>query len=96
MTKDIRLFEKQGDGKLLEVDASARGERRASRVALEIDVLWTAAEEEARDAEIAEAKRLASEQKAALKTAQAKLQPFLDATGLTADDLRAALGPLPT
>lgn len=61
MAGRIRLFEKDTHGLLHEVPPAAadaaRAGRRCSHVVLGVDVLWTAEEEAARDAEEAEARR---------------------------------------
>lgn len=80
MTKDIPLFEKQPDGRLCEVDRDVQGARRISRVALQIDVLWTAEEEAERDAEEAAAQAEAEERAKAAADApdpKEKLRQFL-------------------
>jgi len=55
MVGQVRLFEKNADGCLYEVPQSdaekMRSGRSVSRVMTEIDVLWTAEEEAAREAE---------------------------------------------
>lgn len=95
MTGTIRLFEKTTDGLLVEVAPEQAIHRRAtgtiSRVSLEIDVLWTAEEEAARNAEeqaVQEAERSKDAERRARRAAVlAKLQ----ALGLTADELKDAL-----
>lgn len=80
MTKDIRLFEKQPDGRLCEVDRDVQGARRVSRVALQIDVMWTAEEEAERDAEEkaeAEAREKAAAEDANAADPKEKLRQFL-------------------
>lgn len=97
MTKEIRLFERLADGKFSEVDRAIQGTRRASRVSLEIDLLWTAEEEAARAEEEAAAaqEKLAREQlKATIEATRDEALNKLAALGLTVDDLKA-IGAVP-
>ncbi len=95
MAGTIRLFEKIG-GLLVEVAPekaeAAREGRSVSRMVAEIDVLWTAEEEAAREAEAvvaaAEAGRRAEEEAANAKRRAAALAK-LEKLGLTREDLDA-------
>ena len=71
MAGNIRLFEKAADGKLVEVEdtPALRGSRRVSRMAAEIDVLFTADEEAQRDAE---ERRFVMDSEAAIKQQAAR------------------------
>ena len=88
MAAPIRLFEKTPAGLLVEVDPAeadaARAGRRISAMHLPIEVLWTAEEEAARDAEetaaVADAKarqdaaaKAEADRQAAIETAHAEL-----------------------
>lgn len=103
MAGNIRLFEKDANGLLTEVPASEadvrRGGRRWSHVVIPIDVLWTEEEAAAHDAEetarreAEEAKRQAGAAAEAEKAERAKAaRGKLDALGISADDLKDALG----
>ena len=78
MAGKIRLFEKTATGLLCEIDpqlaADARHGRRVSRVSLEVDVIWTLAEEAERDADEA-----AAEAQKAMKPAARDLLAEIDA-----------------
>lgn len=94
MAGHIRLFEKAGDGLLVEVHpdkaADARAERRCSRVAVEVDILWTPEEEIALSDEEAEANRLREIQAKADLELAAHRQAVLDRfakLGFTKEDL---------
>jgi hypothetical protein len=102
MSGQIRLFDKI-DGLLVEVSAAEvdamRAGRRFSTVSLVIDVLWTAGEEDARDAEEAAdaAQRIAyAEAEAARLEALGKhrkqIEKKLEKFGLTLGDLDALKG----
>lgn len=100
MAGDIRLFEKNASGLLVQVapdqaDAIRSG-RRVSRMAMEIDVLWTAEEEAAHDVEEAaeaEARRQAAErterEQVEAEQRRSAAEAKLAALGLTADDIAA-------
>jgi hypothetical protein len=99
----IRLFEKDANGLLHEVDPSEAEARRmdgtTSRVSLQVDVLWTAEELEQRDQQAAaalaarqqatEARQQAEAEKAA---ARQKAEAKLAALGLTPDEVAALRG----
>jgi hypothetical protein len=98
MAGQIRLFEKIDD-LLVEVspDAAddAREGRRFSSVSIVIDVLWTADEEAARDAEEAAAAEDAQQRLRGLEMAQERQERArarLQARGISADDLKDAIG----
>lgn len=99
MAGKIRLFEKTDAGLLIEVDPAEADKRRegcrVSHVDLSIEVLWTAEEEAARDAEeaakIEEDRRLATViagKAEARVVAVAKLEQL----GVSEAELRAILG----
>lgn len=102
MAGKIRLFEKTTDGLLVEVhpdEADARREGRSvSHMSVVIDVLWTPAEEAAREAEEAEeAERREDERSRAAEMAadkrahrEAALQK-LRGLGLSDDEIGALL-----
>lgn len=103
MTGSVPLFEKDAHGLLHQVSPEmadeARQGRRCSQVCLAIDVLWTQQEEAARNAEEAEAARLAAEQAAAqAQLADVKankvrqVETKLSKLGLTVEDLRNLMG----
>lgn len=90
-----RIFDKTPDGLLIETSEDARKGRRFSTVNTAIDILWTAEEEAARDAEekAAEEARAAdveiARQKAAARdVALSKLQQL----GISQEDLAALMG----
>jgi hypothetical protein len=94
----MRVFEKAADGLLIEVAPSAADERRegrrVSRLSLEIDVLWTADEEAARDAEeAAEVTKRSRHAEAAAAAEKRRIAAIakLEALGISADELRDAL-----
>lgn len=95
MSGKIRLFAKGENGLLSEIQQAdgdaARIGRRISRVSLAIDVLWTAEEEAARDAEeaaqAAERNRRQSENNTKREQALSKLSGL----GLTPEDIKNAL-----
>lgn len=99
MAGQIRLFEKNADGSLVEVPAkdaeAARVARRFSHTNLAADILFTAEEEAARDAEEAAivAAQNATEQEQADVAAnkQAAIQK-LGKLGLTSDEIAAIAG----
>jgi aminopeptidase N len=98
MAGQIRLFEKVG-GLLVEVspDAAddAREGRRFSSVSIVIDVLWTADEEAARDAEEAAAAEDVQQRLRGIEMAQERQERArarLQARGISADDLKDAIG----
>jgi hypothetical protein len=98
MAGQIRLFEKIDD-LLVEVspDAAddAREGRRFSSVSIVIDVLWTADEEAARDAEESAADEAEQERLRGVAVAErrkADAQARLRARGIDADDLKDAVG----
>lgn len=86
-----KLFEKTPGGLLVEVGQAARATRRFSTVVITIDILFTAEEEAARDAEEDQAAittdRVRQDVGQRLQAAQAKL----DKLGLTRHDLRTLL-----
>lgn len=99
----VRLFEKQANGLLLEVspeEADARrAGRRCSRTWLECDILFSVAEEAARDAEeaafraAAEISRGALEEEAkAIGRVREQALKKLEKLGLSAEDIKAIMG----
>lgn len=77
---------------LIEVDPSMRDTRRASRVNLDVDVLWTAEEEAERNAEEEASSRAAEEQLLREQDAEAVAREKIERLGITQADLRALLG----
>lgn len=95
----VRLFEKTPEGLLHEVPPAEAEARRASgtvsHVALAIDVLWTDAEIAERQAMEEEARR--ADEAAAVEREADRLRKIaalakLEALGITAEDLKDALG----
>ena len=93
-----KLFEKGADGLLVEVPENSRGDRRITTTSLIADILFTAEEEAAREAEeqvalakiaqVQEAKLKATEEKTAKVT---ELSEKLSGLGITVEDLRIIL-----
>lgn len=99
MVEQIRLFEKNDAGLLVEVDpenaASARAERRCSRVVMTMDLLWTATEEAERDEESIKSAQDASSRDAADQeraTNRGNALQKLRALGLTDAEVVALVG----
>ena len=103
MAGQIRLFEKDADGRLHEVAPgnaeNLRQGRRVSHTNISIDVLWTAEEEAARAAEetesasrakaAEEAQAKAAAHQAAIRViAETKLKQF----GMTPEEMQALIG----
>lgn len=102
MAGQIKLFEKTENGLLVEVPpakaAMRRDGRRVSSVSFVAEVLWTAEEEAARDAEELAAQQAAHEQaqqrEVSAKEQAARMAALREKLGLTdqeLSDLRAAL-----
>ena len=98
MAGQIRLFEKTDTGLLVEVDPTSadkrRDGRRVSRAELSVDVLWTAEEDAARDAEeaaAAEAKVADAAATQARAEARAVAVAKLQQLGISEDDIKAVL-----
>lgn len=95
----IKLFEKMADGLLMQVPDDRAEQRRAntpvSRVVMEADVLWSDEEIAARQAEEQQFAATQTAQIAEAKERQerrASALAKLEALGITADDLKDALG----